>query len=127
MRRESESSDERANEFETNYRRAVVRRLDELQLFGVDLSGTSKRYRLSTAYVRLSVEYSDSNVDLPESTDEDEEELEQSELLSIDEAISRSNRLLLRGSAGSGKTTLMQWVAVMASGKKYESRVGGLE
>ena len=42
--------------FEEKYRRAVIRRLDELQLFGVDVASTSKRYRLSVAYVTLLVE-----------------------------------------------------------------------
>ncbi|MEL7002683.1 MAG: NACHT domain-containing protein [Bacteroidota bacterium] len=43
------------------------------------------------------------------------EDLENTEILSIDEAISKSSRLLLRGPAGSGKTTLIQWIAVMAA------------
>jgi hypothetical protein len=42
--------------FEEKYRRAVIGRLDELQLFGVDVASTSKRYRLSVAYVTLLVE-----------------------------------------------------------------------
>jgi len=131
MRENTESSDDKAREFEINYRRAVVRKLDELELFGVDLSSTSKRYRLSVAYVTLSVEYSgNSNGNEPQKepfpSDEpnDEDKIETTELLSIDEAICKSNRLLLRGAAGSGKTTLMKWVAVMSAGNSLED---GLE
>lgn len=116
----NESSDERYREFESNYRRAVVRKLDELTLFGVDLSQSSKRYRLSTAYVRLSAEFK--NIDSKTSKGlvkkkniPSPEDLEDLELLSINEVIHKSNRLLLRGPAGSGKTTLMQWVAVMSA------------
>src|SRR5258708_1485268 len=41
--------------FEVEYRRAVIRNLDELQLFGVDASLASRRHTLSVAYVTLSV------------------------------------------------------------------------
>ncbi|HYO48534.1 MAG TPA: hypothetical protein VEW94_01685, partial [Chloroflexia bacterium] len=45
-----------AAQFEEKYRRAVVRRLDELQLFGVDIAHVSRRrHRLSVAYITLSV------------------------------------------------------------------------
>jgi hypothetical protein len=45
-----------AARFETEYRRTAVRKLDELELFGVDVSAVSRRHRLSVAYVTLSVE-----------------------------------------------------------------------
>ena len=35
---------------------SVVRRLDELELFGVDASSASRRHRLSVAYITLSVQ-----------------------------------------------------------------------
>lgn len=42
--------------FELEYRRAVLRNLDTLQLFGTDVANSSRRHRLSVAYVMLSVE-----------------------------------------------------------------------
>lgn len=45
-----------AAHFELEYRRAVVRNLDVLQLFGIDVATASRRHRLSVAYVMLSVE-----------------------------------------------------------------------
>ena len=45
-----------AARFEEDYRRAVIRKLDELELFGVDAPATSRRHRLSIAYITLSVE-----------------------------------------------------------------------
>lgn len=96
------------DEFAEQYRRAVVRRLDEIQLFGVDLSATTKRYKLSTAYVSLMVENSYSEDDGGANA------------LSIEDALRASKRLFIRGGAGSGKTTLLQWVAVSAAAGREE-------
>jgi hypothetical protein len=43
--------------FETQYRRDVARRLDYLELFGVDVSPLSRRYALTVAYITLSSSY----------------------------------------------------------------------
>ena len=47
---------EQADAFEGDYRGACVRKWDQLELFGVDLNETNKRYNLSIAYVTLMVE-----------------------------------------------------------------------
>ena len=47
--------DDPAN-FETQYRRAVIRGLDNMELFGVNVSRPSRRHSLSVAYITLSVE-----------------------------------------------------------------------
>ena len=41
-------------DFETQYRREVARRLDSLELFGLNVSEVSRRYKLSIAYLTLS-------------------------------------------------------------------------
>lgn len=106
--------------FENNYRRSVVRRLDELQLFGVDLSVSSKRYRLSVAYVTLLVELSETNTDYVEgNANEEEAEMDVRKTVSVDRALAANSRLLIRGAAGSGKTTLLQWAAVMSASKSF--------
>lgn len=94
-----------ANEFELEYRREVARKLDEVELFGVTLSGPSRRYPLSVAYIGLSV-----------SVDSDE-----SEDIGVEEALSGSPRTLIRGEAGSGKTTLLRWLAVKCAQGTLES------
>ncbi len=115
----NKSGDEKAKKYESDYRRAVTRKLDKLQLFGVDLNDTSRRYKLSTAYVSLSVEYQSQQT----SSADEEDSYDLIENLSIDEALQKSNRLLLRGPAGSGKTTLMQWVAVMSASLAMEGEL----
>jgi hypothetical protein len=44
-----------AGRFEIDYRRAVARNLDTLQLLGTDISTVNRRHRLSVAYIMLSV------------------------------------------------------------------------
>lgn len=124
MQKNTETLSQKISEFDSNYRRAIVRNLDELELFGVDLSGSSKRYRLSVAYVSLSVEYRF----VPEQLDDEIDQSKTdsfidytSEVSSIDEIIEKTNLLLVRGSAGSGKTTLMKWISVMAAGHSFEN------
>lgn len=127
-----DTQDIEAAAFEEKYRRAVIRRLDELQLFGVDVSATSKRYRLSVAYVTLQVERS--GPAMADGTGEAEKgvllddgapfhedghpgEEDYSETIPVDVALARSPRLFVRGPAGSGKTTLLQWLAVMGASR----------
>jgi hypothetical protein len=128
-------SDEKMNpaaevgRFEIDYRRAVIRKLDELELFGVDISTASRRYRLSVAYVTLSVQqralttsrsahhasamaihYQDTN-----GRNEDG-----GTSLIVEEALSQSRLILIRGLAGSGKTTLLKWVAVHSASRDFQ-------
>ena len=91
--------------FEADYRSSVVRNLDKLELFGIDVSSASRRHRLSVAYVKLSVMH---HLNLQESEPE-------KITYSIDQALSKSKLLFVLGDAGSGKTTLLQWVAVRAA------------
>jgi Leucine-rich repeat (LRR) protein len=111
MRVGMEDSNSINQEFEEDYRKEVIRKLDELQLFGVDISDASKKYRLETAYVRLSVEYNKHSKD------------SESEIMTIDELIGKGNCILLRGNAGSGKTTLMKWIAVQTAGFRLDKEL----
>jgi hypothetical protein len=120
--------------FELEYLRAVIRKLDELQLFGSGVSVTSRRYSLSLAYITLSVEkrvrvarelqiQSKGRLirTLPKTegsefgTEEElaEEIVRQTE--AVDEALKNTQSALIIGDAGSGKTTLLQWIAVQAA------------
>jgi len=124
--------------FEEKYRRAVIRRLDELQLFGVDVASTSKRYRLSVAYVTLLVERAreqrspngewlrSSNSERPEKRlveDPEDDDIDDRETVPVDEALASTSRLFVRGPAGSGKTTLLQWVAVLSASRSHAGQL----
>jgi hypothetical protein len=121
-----------AARFETEYRRAVIRRLDELELFGVDVSTASRRHRLSVAYVTLSVQQEASMASdsaygsLTDSVDTDEEDGEEDQrLVTVEEALGNTKRLLLLGHAGSGKTTLLQWMAVRSASQDFAEQLAG--
>jgi hypothetical protein len=105
-----------AEVFETEYLRAVVRNLDEVQLFGMDMVKTHRRHRLSVAYVTLAVQEKTTNFD-----EEDEfTDNVTSAVVPVDKTLVRTKRLLVRGLAGSGKTTLLQWIAVKSASRSFE-------
>lgn len=130
---EDTNPEAKAARFEAEYKRAVIRQLDELELFGVDLSRTSKRQRLSVAYVNLTVERATQSNDtesdstssaLESSIDHD---LPQSSgdqsVISVGKALAETAYLLIRGDAGSGKTTLLQWVSVRSASESFEEEL----
>jgi RecG-like helicase len=107
--------------FEIEYRQAVARNLDVLQLFGADVSLPNRRHRLSVAYITLSVEQKipAQSASIKLSLDDAQQDVENI-IVPADTVLSSSRRLLIRGPAGSGKTTLLQWVAVKAATKSFE-------
>ena len=108
---------EQAAQFEADYRLAVIRQLDELELFGVELSEASRRHRLSVAYVTLQAQQKvpDRGHGLTLF-----DRLVSRVTMSVHQALATSNRLLVRGRAGSGKTTLLKWVVVQTAAKKLD-------
>jgi Leucine-rich repeat (LRR) protein len=103
--------------FEAKYRRAVARKLDELELFGMMSSDVRHRYSLSVAYLTLTASAgptSASGRDAPGESIEGGGDKGEDGCASIpvDAALAHSDRVLIRGEAGSGKTTLLQWIAV---------------
>lgn len=132
IRQSSERFDTTAQSslFETEYRRAIVRKLDELELFGADVSRSSRRHRLSVAYVTLSVAEIIAHGE-EKGENEDEEILDQfpddqAKTVTVDKIVLAHPRLFIRGDAGSGKTTLLQWVAVRAASGTFEGSLAGL-
>jgi hypothetical protein len=105
--REQETDTENQG-YEMEYRLAVGRTLDYVELFGADLSMESKRQSLSVAYVSLNLE---------SSTGRGEEGGSESFPVQavLDSMRPKSGRLLIRGEAGSGKSTLFRWTAIEAS------------
>ncbi len=114
--------DPAAERYETNYRLACVRKYDHLQLFGVDLDQSNQRYKLNVAYVTLEVEKTtieDVDEDASSKNLDEEGDADFREAMPVDQALSKANRLLVRGLAGAGKTTLVQWAAVYCAAKQH--------
>ena len=125
--REQQNPVEAAAQFELDYRRTVKRELDKLEWFGENVRGASREQSLSVAYVRLSVEHtiqkiskqaqfedlldrsgsiSLSNQGGDRASAQASTETVQKSIVVVDEALVYTKRLLIRGPAGSGKTTL---------------------
>lgn len=96
-------------DFERDYRAAVVRKFDRINLFGARISRSTKRYKLSVAYVSLDV-VTDQNYSLEEIDDVKR---------TVEDALSNSTRCTIAGEAGSGKTTLLQWLAVKSASNSF--------
>jgi hypothetical protein len=100
----TKARDEKAREYEINYRLAVQRNLDYLEIFGIDLPPESRSQKLSVAYVSLNLE----------SRSGEESESLPAEAL-FDRLSSYNGRLLIRGDAGMGKSTLFRWAGIGAA------------
>ncbi|WP_061300295.1 NACHT domain-containing protein [Herbidospora cretacea] len=96
-------------DFELDYRRQVGLTLDHMELFGATLTEASRRYPLRLAYVDLAL------------AGEGE-----SDQRSTEEIIGAERRLLIRGEAGGGKTTLLRWIAVRAALRDLPSAMADL-
>ncbi|MFF0089369.1 NACHT domain-containing protein [Streptomyces canus] len=100
-------------EFEERYADYVQARHSSLTIYGIDLNH-DREWPLDASYLSLearltqrrpgTADWADRAVPLP-----------------ADRALASRDRVLLRGVAGSGKTTLVQWLAVAAAG----GRTGG--
>lgn len=105
----TEVSDRKAQQYEIEYRLAVQRNLDYVEIFGIDIPGEWRNQKLSVAYVSLNLQsHSGAEVDLLSA------EALFDRLVSQGESAHR--RLLIRGDAGSGKSTLFRWLATQAAG-----------
>ncbi|WP_089718941.1 leucine-rich repeat domain-containing protein, partial [Candidatus Entotheonella palauensis] len=105
-----------AIDYETRYRKSVADRLDYIQLFGIDVPKESKEYSLTVAYVSLNLSDEDEE-DLEAETDDEQDDTGPI-ILPAEEVFDglrpSAGRLLIRGAAGCGKTTLLRWAAVQA-------------
>lgn len=97
--------------FATAYVRHLATKLDKLELFGLDFE--SPWYPLSMAYVSL-------RTDEPDEPDGKEIEPHEAAGKSIEERLATSARTVIFGRAGSGKTTVLQWIAVRAARSDFE-------
>lgn len=112
LRLTSESIDQNSEfaNFEHDYRASIVRNFDRVNLFGADVSKRIKRYQLSIAYVSLEVAK-------PDVYDDDNDAITRTD---VQEALSKSWRTAVIGEAGTGKTTLLHWLAKNSAGDSFE-------
>ncbi|MFJ3833438.1 NACHT domain-containing protein [Streptomyces sp. NPDC090046] len=102
--------DGRDSAFEARYLDYLARRHSALTIFGLDLAPGSSRWPLDTAYVSLEVTAA------PTAAAEAGSGVHPGPYsLPADRLLDEHHRVLLRGEAGSGKTTLIQWLAVCAA------------
>ena len=119
-----------ADEFVGRYRQVVQAELNALEIFGhARTDDLTSQQSLSMAYITLSV--------MREAGEEEEEELARfgqgkfgrptakpKQLLSrVDGALCDCRRVVIRGGAGAGKSTLMQWLAVKAAKQSFEGKL----
>ncbi|MFI6149430.1 NACHT domain-containing protein [Streptomyces sp. NPDC051109] len=93
--------------FEERYARYITQSHGRLQLFGVTTSTARQEWPLDLAYVSLAV--SDEQQLVP-----GEPGMRQTSVRA-EQALGAADRVLLRGPAGSGKSTLVQWLALNAA------------
>ncbi|MFH8726508.1 NACHT domain-containing protein [Streptomyces termitum] len=92
-------------EFERRYLAHLARRHGRLTLYGVDLQNPEEEWPLDVAYLSLEAAGEPRG---PHADPQDRPSLR------ADLAPAAHDRVLLRGQAGSGKTTLVQWLTVSA-------------
>ncbi len=99
---------DRAAGFEYEYRQLVARKLDRVEIFGVSLLD-QRKYSLSVAYISLTAISSGGNPGRKNSR--------------VDELLASQRRLFIRGDAGLGKTTLLQWIAVRSARSDFPAKL----
>ncbi len=104
--------------FEGRYARYVVTRHSHLTIYGVDLQA-AREWPLDTAY--LTLQATEREPDTLAGVDPDAPRVAPPPE-PADRALAGRERVLLRGEAGSGKTTLVQWLAVATA---RQETVGG--
>lgn len=105
--------DAAALDFERRYTEFMAATHSRMGLFGLTLGRSAGEWPLETAYISLAVS---SDV-----VRQDGVEHPAVVTVSVEQALSGTGRLLLRGPAGSGKSTLVQWLAVNAARQTFAS------
>lgn len=101
------------DEFAVDYRRAVANDQDKLELYGVDLIRDVRRYSLTTAYLSLRLAASLARDDQPDAGD-------------IATMLPKHGLAVLRGAAGAGKTTILQWLATNVARRTLDGSLAHL-
>ncbi|MEV5611607.1 NACHT domain-containing protein [Streptomyces sp. NPDC052225] len=91
--------------FEERYRRYLAARHNRLTIFGLDVRDTADTWPLDVAYLGLETTHD-------EAPDLGGDGTPAAVRLPAEDVLVRHARVLLRGAAGSGKSTLIQWLAL---------------
>ncbi|MEE1743466.1 NACHT domain-containing protein [Streptomyces sp. JV184] len=103
--------DASALDFERRYAEFMAATHCRMGLFGLTLGRSAGEWPLETAYISLTVSGNgarQTGLEHPATV-----------TVSVEQALSGTDRLLLRGPAGSGKSTLVQWLAVNAARRTF--------
>ncbi|MFE0176084.1 NACHT domain-containing protein [Streptomyces sp. NPDC059002] len=100
----SQSSGDAA--FEARYAAYIAERHGTLTIYGLDVYAGTSEWPLDTAYLSLEAAQ--------------EHPAEGGTQVAAERVLAQHDHVLLRGVAGSGKTTLVQWLAVTAADRTYE-------
>jgi NACHT domain len=118
LRRVLDSMPERRglDDFAADYCRQVINKLDRMELFGITAAEPSRSYPLSVAYVSLRVveQRNPERIDDSSAT-EGNQPARTAKDIPVEEALNGQNRAFIIGEAGTGKTTLLHWLAVRAA------------
>ncbi|MDN3263361.1 NACHT domain-containing protein [Streptomyces sp. CSDS2] len=104
--------DARDAAFERRYLPYLADRHDHITIYGIDLRDSPDRWPLEVAYLSLEATTGDER---PSGLEPHGHPPVTPARLPAEEALAGGSRVLLRGDAGSGKTTLVQWLAVTAA------------
>ncbi|WP_282792177.1 NACHT domain-containing protein [Streptomyces sp. CC224B] len=99
--------------FERRYLPHIADKQNRITIYGIDLRESPDRWPLEVAY--LSLEASGADTQAYDRLDSLPDGGPVTVQLRADAALAEHARVLLRGDAGSGKTTLVQWLAVTAA------------
>ncbi|MDF2270829.1 NACHT domain-containing protein [Streptomyces coacervatus] len=119
-------------DFERRYAAFVAEFYSELKIFGLDFSRREHaEWPLDTAYLSLELAPHQSREHGPDGLGGPSalplREPGVGERQRVEAAFARQTRILLRGHAGSGKTTLVQWLAVTAARQDFPPELGHLQ
>ncbi|WP_199884388.1 NACHT domain-containing protein [Streptomyces sp. CB02488] len=107
--------DAAALDFERRYTEFVATTHSRMGLFGLTLGRSAGEWPLETAYISLTVSTEETGPSWSPGSVPERVTVE------IEQALAETSRLLLRGPAGSGKSTLVQWLAVNAARQTFDS------
>ncbi|WP_079149135.1 NACHT domain-containing protein [Streptomyces agglomeratus] len=125
--------------FERRYLAHMAKKHGKLTIFGIDLSNSPGKWPLDAAYLSLEATTGGPGDEIAfdprtlfagewSAPEADERATGRPAFASrpADQALADHERVLLRGEAGSGKTTLVQWLAVSAARRDATDRMGYL-
>jgi Calcineurin-like phosphoesterase/NACHT domain len=125
---------DRASIFEQRFYEVLARKYDYLELFGADIAREAQRHSLYVAYVSLSLtqedDYKTTDLSASKSNEKQLQPIDKKQPFIgarpvsevFDHLSASSGRLLVRGVAGGGKSTILRWAAIQAAKFNLEDR-----